>query len=109
LQFIKNGTGPMNGFAYENGYAPQLMRGHLNSPRNPDRAWPDVQIYIHEQYTPPPSEKEEIYFSLELSRPNSTGTIKLASSNPKDKPLIDPNFYEDSNEIEILVDGSLNT
>ncbi|ODM97709.1 Glucose dehydrogenase [FAD, quinone] [Orchesella cincta] len=104
MQFLQNGTGPMNGFAYETGYAPQLMGGYLSSPHNQDRSRPDVHVYIHEHYTPPPAEKEEMYFSVELAQPNSTGTIRLASSDPKDKPLIDPNFYEDLNEVEILAD-----
>ncbi|CAL8118258.1 unnamed protein product [Orchesella dallaii] len=104
LQFLQNGTGPMNGFSYETGYAPQLMMGYLNSSFNQDRAWPDVHIYIHEKYEASPEEWEEMYFSMELVRPNSTGTIKLGSSDWNEKPLIDPNFFEDMNDIEKMVD-----
>ncbi|ODM87077.1 Alcohol dehydrogenase [acceptor], partial [Orchesella cincta] len=102
MQFLQNGTGPMNGFAYETGYAPQLMGGYLSSPHNQDRSRPDVHVYIHEHYTPPPAEKEEMYFSVELAQPNSTELLDW-----QDKPLIDPNFYEDLNEVEILADGEL--
>ncbi|ODM88019.1 Glucose dehydrogenase [FAD, quinone] [Orchesella cincta] len=106
LQFLENGTGPMNGFLYDSGeYAPQLVNGYLNSKLNDDEAWPDVYMYIHEKLTTSPEVREEMYFSLELVRPDSPGgTIKLASSDPKDKPIIDPNFFEDLNDIERMVD-----
>ncbi|CAL8070794.1 unnamed protein product [Orchesella dallaii] len=105
LQFLENGTGPMNGFLYDSGdYAPQLMNGYLNSGLNSDQAWPDVYIYIHEKLTLNPVVREEMYFSLELVRVNSFGSIKLASNDHNDKPIIDPNFFEDLNDIERMVD-----
>lgn len=104
LEFIENGTGPLNGFSYEYGYAPQLMQGYLTNRDNPDKTWPQVHVYIHEQYFPE-EDKEQFYFALELARVSSTGTIKLASSNPNDKPLIDPNFFENSTDVNLLIDG----
>ncbi|CAL8070792.1 unnamed protein product [Orchesella dallaii] len=105
LQFIQNGTGPRSGFAfYGGGYAPQIMRGYLSSSQNEDKEWPDVHIYIRERYSPPPNETEEIYFAVDAIRPKSFGSIKLASSDHKDKPIIDPNFFGDLDDIEIMVD-----
>ncbi|ODM88017.1 Alcohol dehydrogenase [acceptor] [Orchesella cincta] len=104
LQFIQNGTGPRNGFAYDGGYAPQIMRGYLSSSQNQDDEWPDVHIYIRERYRPSPDEQEEVYFAVDIIRPVSTGTIKLASKDPNDKPIIDPNFYSHQNDMEKVID-----
>ncbi|KZT35293.1 alcohol oxidase [Sistotremastrum suecicum HHB10207 ss-3] len=40
-----------------------------------------------------------------LLRPKSKGTITLASTDPFDKPLIDPNYFSDPNDIEVLAKG----
>ncbi len=38
-------------------------------------------------------------------RPRSRGTVKLASSNPDDAPLIDPNFWSDPYDLEQSLRG----
>ena len=38
-------------------------------------------------------------------RPRSRGTVKLASSNPEDAPLIDPNYWSDPNDREMSLRG----
>ncbi|MCI5045282.1 MAG: GMC family oxidoreductase N-terminal domain-containing protein [Aquisalinus sp.] len=40
-----------------------------------------------------------------LLRPHSRGSLKLASSNPRDKPLIDPAFFADKRDFETLYKG----
>ncbi len=40
-----------------------------------------------------------------LLRPKSRGSITLASSDPKDAPLIDPNFLAENEDLELLVKG----
>ena len=40
-----------------------------------------------------------------LSRPESRGTIRLASSDPFVHPLIDPNYLADQNDVDTLVAG----
>ena len=40
-----------------------------------------------------------------LLRPKSRGTIRLASSNPKDLPLIDPNYFDHPDDVATLVSG----
>mgnify|MGYP000025177048 FL=1 len=41
-----------------------------------------------------------------LMRPKSRGTLTLASRNPMDKPLIDPAFYKDAEDINTMVAGT---
>jgi choline dehydrogenase-like flavoprotein len=40
-----------------------------------------------------------------LLRPKSRGSVKLRSSNPDDAPLIDPNFFGEPEDLEVLVKG----
>lgn len=40
-----------------------------------------------------------------LLRPHSRGSLKLASSDPKSSPLIDPAFFEDERDFETLYKG----
>ncbi len=42
---------------------------------------------------------------ITLLHPKSSGTVRLASSNPKDDPLIDPNFLAEKDDLDILVKG----
>ncbi|CAG2111166.1 unnamed protein product, partial [Medioppia subpectinata] len=37
-------------------------------------------------------------------RPRSRGTVRLASSNPRDAPLIDPNYYAENYDLGVVVD-----
>lgn len=38
-----------------------------------------------------------------MQRPKSRGTNRLASSNPFDKPVIDPNYFSDPENYDINV------
>ncbi len=107
LQFIQNGTGPLNGFRYENGFGSQIVTGYLNSKTNDDRTLPDVLLYVQERFMQSENDTgiERFNFAIELLRSKGMGTIKLASANPEDKPLIDPNFFSDEEDLEKMVDG----
>jgi choline dehydrogenase-like flavoprotein len=41
-----------------------------------------------------------------VMKPKSRGTIRLASTNPYDYPLIDPNYASNPEDVKILVEGS---
>ncbi|MFD6153267.1 GMC family oxidoreductase [Streptomyces sp. NPDC060243] len=38
-------------------------------------------------------------------KPRSRGTVRLASARPADAPLIDPRYYEDAKDRELVVEG----
>ena len=40
-----------------------------------------------------------------LLHPKSHGTVRLASNNPGDAPLIDPNFLDEKDDMDVLVKG----
>lgn len=40
-----------------------------------------------------------------LLQPASRGSITLRSKNPEDHPLIDPNYLEKSEDVEVLLEG----
>lgn len=37
--------------------------------------------------------------------PKSRGSVRLASNNPYDAPLIDPNFFDDPDDLEVMLRG----
>ena len=40
-----------------------------------------------------------------LLHPKSRGVLKLKSTDPLDKPTIDPRYLEDSQDVKVMVDG----
>ena len=41
-----------------------------------------------------------------LLRPQSTGTIRLKSTDPKEKPLIDPQYFSKVQDLNVLIEGT---
>ncbi len=46
-----------------------------------------------------------VQIDINQERPKSLGSVKLASSNPREYPLIDPNYFSNSEDLEELVKG----
>ncbi|MBT8435121.1 MAG: GMC family oxidoreductase N-terminal domain-containing protein [Gammaproteobacteria bacterium] len=46
-----------------------------------------------------------IQFDINLLRPKSTGRVSLASNDPTDHPRIDPGYFSDNADIDILIDA----
>jgi choline dehydrogenase-like flavoprotein len=42
---------------------------------------------------------------IQLLRPKSQGSVRLASRDPQDKPVIDPNFFADPYDMRTLIAG----
>lgn len=54
------------------------------------------------------SDKKDAFFiNVMLSKYQSRGEMKLASTNPMDKPLLNPRYLSHPEDIKILVDGEL--
>jgi choline dehydrogenase-like flavoprotein len=106
VEYINLGTGPLNSFEFGPTYAPQIAMGYVPSKLFDDKSWPDIQSYVHERvvlnnFVP----EQQIYIDHALLRPSSYGTVRLASNNINDQPLIDFRFFENPNDLERLVDG----
>ena len=46
-----------------------------------------------------------LQFDINLLRPHSAGTVRLASANPGDAPRIDPGYFQESADLDDLVAG----
>uniref|UniRef100_A0A4Y2WKF0 Glucose dehydrogenase [FAD, quinone] n=3 Tax=Araneus ventricosus TaxID=182803 RepID=A0A4Y2WKF0_ARAVE len=41
----------------------------------------------------------------QMLQPKSRGTVRLQSTNPYDPPAIDPNYFEDPEDLKVVVEG----
>lgn len=46
-----------------------------------------------------------VQIDINLERPRSRGSVRLASSNPQDAPLIDPNYFSEPEDLDELLRG----
>ncbi|XP_054159948.1 glucose dehydrogenase [FAD, quinone]-like [Oppia nitens] len=88
--------------------------------------WPDVQLGlipsspatrrtsgqstgirddIWDVFYKPYTNKTQFSISVILLRPKSRGSLRLKSSNPSDKPLLDPNYFADSQDLYTIAEG----
>ena len=74
-----------------------------------DIAFPDAQVYclplMFSNHGRDMIREEGFMASITGSRPNSTGTVKLSSADPKAAPAIDPNYLADPDDLRVLRDG----
>ncbi|XP_015784638.1 uncharacterized protein LOC107362137 [Tetranychus urticae] len=83
-------------FAYSfGGGAPDFYLGYIF---NFDR-----QTLVN--YALPNTFSDGTAYVISLVKPRSTGTIKLASSNIRDPPLIDFNFFTDPRDLDAMAEG----
>lgn len=57
-----------------------------------------------EYYTPIFNDQRHFYVFYAIYRPRSRGTVRLASRNPFDVPLIDPAYFTDKYDLAVAVD-----
>jgi len=101
--YVLNGTGPLvNTKSWQH-----AINGYFPSKSWNDPTWPDLRVYVNERLREVEGSGAEqtIVIELELVRTEQTGTVRLASSDPKEDPLIDPRFLEDPGDVQRLVEG----
>lgn len=102
LQYLNNGTGPFGARIVSGNNA--IASGHTYSRLNDGTGWPDVHHFVFSRYFPERDE-QRFHFSAILHRTSSKGSVKLASRDAKDKPLVDPNLLADDVDVERFIDG----
>lgn len=100
LQYLMFGSGPVASSLFETGgfgYADPAARS------------PDIQFHfgqgsgIEKGIAKP--ENPGVTLNSAFLRPRSRGTVRLASSDINEAPLIDPNFWEDRHDVEMSLRG----
>lgn len=83
-----------------------FVRTDENQPQ-PNLQFHNAPVYLLEHGVKEPPEPDATYATLMPTqiRPESTGEVRLSSSDPFDDPLIDPNYLDVSGDIDPLVDG----
>lgn len=76
----------------------------------PSEEWPDLQLFF--LMTLPPdfpeagaTDRHGITLTAYINRPQSLGSIKLASADPLDRPLIDFNYLSQADDLRCAVAG----
>lgn len=88
--------------------------------------WPDVQLglmqsspaasassgkatgikdEIWDQFYKPFANRSQFSISVILLRPKSRGTLRLRSNKANDKPLLDPNYFSEAQDVETIAEG----
>lgn len=80
---------------------------HLKS--RPDLEYADLQIYtvplLYEDHGRKVINEEGFQAVLNGSRPNSSGTVSIASADPLAAPVIDPRYFSDPEDVRVLREG----
>ncbi|MEE2760996.1 MAG: GMC family oxidoreductase N-terminal domain-containing protein [Pseudomonadota bacterium] len=76
---------------------------------NPDLDRPDIQLVFVPGHRAPPPKTLEVGHGYSctavLLHPKSRGTISLASADPGDPVVIDPNFFAEEEDLEVILKG----
>jgi choline dehydrogenase len=100
-RFERDGSGPLSTNQLESG---AFLRGDI------DDEYPSIQVTFTagtaEFYrTDVFPDRRYFYLNSFVSRPRSRGSVTLASANPLDSPLIDPNYLSDPDDLRLSVIG----
>lgn len=128
LEFLNSGTGPLtqagimaSGFVCSN-------KTKLIAKINNKIMWPDIQLILNgiptdesaipilaktynlrrdiaEEFYRPVVGKDSFHVMSIASRPKSRGQILLASKDPKAYPLIDPNYFQNPEDVAVTIEG----
>ena len=76
---------------------------------DPDAPAPELQYTMNPSFFQPEMEGDSdttgFTLSVTYQRPRSRGRIMLASSDPQEHPVIDPNYFEVEEDLEMMVRG----
>ncbi|CAL8147769.1 unnamed protein product [Orchesella dallaii] len=123
LQYLSSGDGPL---AQSGSMASGFII--LNKTGNIQKPWPDIQLLLLgipqddeglltlakafnieintvNKYYGPSVNKDSFSIMVIVSRPKSRGRIQLSSSYPFDSPLIDPNYFDHPDDMNLLLKG----
>ncbi|TGT36630.1 GMC family oxidoreductase N-terminal domain-containing protein [Mesorhizobium sp. M8A.F.Ca.ET.165.01.1.1] len=100
LQFLMFGTGPLTSNVCEGGAFVSTTGDH---------DWPDIQMHFLPAYVIDHGRVRVAGHGMTLNtaylRPESRGQVTLASTDPMDDPLIDPDFLSNPNDLRHSIEG----
>ena len=127
LEFLKDGRGPLSSSGVQAcGFIASNYSNQRYNPR--DTIWPDIQLLlfglpvhkqgpalfgelfnlradVSERFYRPVAGKDSFHIMSIIARPKSRGQIQLASRNPHESPLIDPNYLTADGDVQIIAEG----
>lgn len=101
-EYARSRTGPMAGNHLEAGAYATSTAG--------EESWPALQLFFLSFLPAPypeagPSAVHGMGAMGYVNRPRSAGQVTLASSDPLDRPVIDPNYLGDPDDMRVLMAG----
>ncbi|MFD8418577.1 GMC family oxidoreductase [Streptomyces sp. NPDC059466] len=106
---------PMSGIVYESARAvPPTVNNHAEVQgfirTRPDLTGPDVQLQLVDmplraEGLPGPGDGEGYTVLVALMTPRSRGSVRLAGAAPGTAPLIDPRYFDDDRDLDVMVSG----
>ncbi len=98
---LDHGTGPFHTNFCEAGAFLKLGDG---------ADWPDIQIHCESHYSPhyfdgSGADRHGFGLCMNVNRPKSRGEVRLYSANPLDRPVIDPRYLSDPDDLALSVRG----
>jgi choline dehydrogenase len=102
-EFLAQGTGP---------YASNFCEAGAFLRCNQADPFPDVQVHFEPDFNPDhldgsQTDRHGFIMWINVSRPRSRGEVRLRSSDPFDKPAVDPRYLSDPYDLETTVDALL--
>ena len=98
LQFIFTRTGPLTSNIAEAG---AFCGDHIGRPELQFHFGP--AFFVDHGFTK--IRPYGISFGPALLHPGSHGSVRLASANPADSPIIEPNYFQDSSDLTAMLEG----
>ncbi|XP_077973219.1 choline dehydrogenase, mitochondrial-like [Styela clava] len=99
VQYILNGNGPISMFPYTAVFVKLPPKGTSTSSNERRRPFPDILLFLQEN----PALPTLLYVGM-LLHPKSKGNVKLRSREIEDHPVINPNYLEHEDDLQVLTE-----